>query len=151
MAAVGWLGTLRAVVTRDRSLRVNWVGCGRRLALINCILLLVLCGLITVSITIIVITVNLDLAFCVVCHRVTGTLLPGGGRCCCRAGVCLSAAACRRAQTLQVVNRLGDEGVREGSFGRHPHVKLPLDAFIYEVYEVLVVAVEQCSQVLVAR
>lgn len=74
--------------------------------------------LITVSIAIIVITVNLDLAFCVVSHRVTGTLLTGGGR---RCGL-LSATSCRRAQALEVVNCLCYEGVREGGLWRHTHI-----------------------------
>jgi len=74
--------------------------------------------LITVSIAIIVITVNLDLAFCVVSRRVTGTLLTGGGR---RRSL-LGATSCRRAQALEVVNCLSYEGVREGGLGRHSDI-----------------------------
>lgn len=74
--------------------------------------------LITVSIAIIVITVNLDLAFCVVSHGMTGALLTGGGRRC----ALLSATSCRRSQALEVVNCLCYEGVRKGRLGRHAHV-----------------------------
>lgn len=108
-------------------MRVNRVARGR-LALINCILLLLVCGLITVSITIIVIAVNLDLAFCCSSRRVRGTLLPRGSRC--LTGVCACAAASRRAQTFEVVNRLGDKRMAESSFRRHPHIKFPFDAFL---------------------
>ena len=76
---------------------------------------------ITVSITIIVITVNLDLAFCVVSVR-------GGSALC---GVRLRAASGCRAQTLQIVNGLCDEGMRKGRFWRHSNVDLPLDAFLH--------------------
>lgn len=100
---------------------------------------------------IILITVNLDLAFCVV-SVVRLAALCGRRRC----------AATRRAQAFQVVYCLRDEWMREGLLGRHPDVKLPFNAFLYDtplllekvtyinkVHEVFVVAVEQRSQVLV--
>jgi len=87
---------------------------------------------------IILITVNLDLAFCVV-SVVRLAALCGSRRC----------AATRRAQAFQVVYCLRDEWMREGLLGRHPDVKLPFNAFINKVHEVFVVAVEQRSQVLV--
>lgn len=39
--------------------------------------------------------------------------------------------------------------MREGLFRSHPDIELPLNTFIYKVYEVLIVAVEQRSKVLV--
>ena len=56
---------------------------------------------ITVSITIIVITVNLDLAFCVVSAR-GGPALSGSR---------LRTASCSRAQAFQIVYCLRNEGV----------------------------------------
>jgi len=87
---------------------------------------------------IILITVNLDLAFCVV-SVVRLAALCGRRRC----------AATRRAQAFQVVHCLSDEWMREGLLGRHPDVKLPFNTFVNEVYKVLIVAVEQRSKVFV--
>ena len=102
---------------------------------------------------IILITVNLDLAFCVV-SVVRLAALCGRRRC----------AATRRAQAFQVVYCLRNEWMREGLLGGHPDVKFPFNAFLYyntplftnknctyvnKVYKVLIVAVEQRSQVFI--
>lgn len=86
---------------------------------------------ITVSITIIVITVNLDLAFCVVSVRGVSAL----------SGIRLCAASCSSAQAFQIVYCLCNEGMRESCFWCHPNVDFPLDAFVYEIDKIFVITV----------
>ena len=114
----GVLRTVRWLLLLTASWLATWSYCGS-----GCIVMQNRMDLwLPVSITIIVITVNLDLAFCVVSVR--GGPALDGGWCC--------IATWSSAQTFQIVYCLRDEGVWESCFWSHSNIDFPFDAFLYK-------------------